>query len=158
MVNAEKCSTAGRKKGKGPLVSFGKFHEYVQLGEDIEEAHELTEKEKALLIQDFKSIKKIEKEEVAELEAIKHFEKKLQELIGDVVYLEGYIQQIESGNSMLKINTSVKELGTKLTKNIEEIENLSGSILDEERKILDLAKHVKQILGTAKKYQKAIFG
>src|SRR3989344_7221179 len=127
------------------IIDFGKFHEYVQTGEEIEKIHELTEQEKNLLIDDFKKIQKVEKEEEVELTAIKHFEKKLQELIENVVYLEGYIQQIEEGNTLLKINGSVKELGARLNENIDEVEKLSQSVLDEERTILGLAKHVRHI-------------
>jgi hypothetical protein len=68
------------------------------------------------------------------------------------------VQQIEEGNAMLKVNTSVKELGEKLAKNMEEVQGLAGSILGEEKKIMGLAKHIKEILGKAKKYQKVIFG
>ena len=140
------------------IIDFGKFHEYAQTGEEIEKIHELTEQEKNLLIDDFKKIQKVEKEEEVEVTAIKHFEKKLQELIENVVYLEGYIQQIEEGNPMLKINLSVKELGGKLVKNIGEVEKLSTSILGEEKKILGLAKHISQVLTKAKRYQSLIFG
>lgn len=146
-----------KSKTRKHVINFGKFHEYVQVGE-IKKLHELTEEEKDLLIKDFKNIKKVEKEEEAELTAIRYFEKKLQELIENVVYLEGYIQQIEEGTPMLKVNTSVKELGDKLVGNIREVETLSGSMLSEEKKILGLAKHIKQILDKAKKYQNIIFG
>jgi hypothetical protein len=158
MGDTKKSSETAGKNEKKHAISFGKFHEYVQIEEDIKEAHELTEKEKTLLIDDFKKLKKLEKEEEAELEVIRNFEKKLQELIRNVVYLEGYIQQIEDGNAMLKVNASVKELGTKLAKNIEDVEKFSASILNEEKKILGLAKHVKRILNTAKKYQNTILG
>lgn len=158
MADSEKSSKKGKREGKNGSIKFGKYHEYVKIEENLKEAHDLTEKEKKLLIDDFKKLKKLEKEEAHELEVIKHFEKRLQELIENVVYLEGYIEQIEQGNSMLKINASVKELGAKLVKNIEEVEKMSQSILDEEKKMMGLAKHVKQILNTAKKYQDAIFG
>lgn len=157
MSNSKKSSTLKRKKEKKLVINFGKFHEHIKIGEEIKKMHELTEEEKKLLIEDFKKIKKVEKEEQAELAAIKHFEKKLQELLENVVFLDGYIQQIEEGNSMLKINPSVKELGNELVKNIEEVEKLSTSILTEEKKILGLAKHVRQILFKAKKYQTIIF-
>lgn len=140
------------------VINFGRYHEHLQIGEEIKKLHQLTEEEKKLLTEDFKRIKKVEKEEEAELAAIKHFEKKLQELLANVVYLDGYIQQIEDGQSMLRINPSVKELGNKLVENIEEIEKLSESMLSEEKKILGLAKHVRQILFKAKKYQSIIFG
>ncbi|HLC96390.1 MAG TPA: hypothetical protein VJH97_03650 [Candidatus Nanoarchaeia archaeon] len=143
---------------KENVIRFGKYHEHVQIDGVIKEAHELTEKEKSYLIQDFKRVKKLEKAEEAELKAIKHFEKKLQELIENVVFLDGYIQQIEEGNTLLKINGSVKELGARLNENIDEVEKLSQSVLDEERKILGLAKHVRHILEKAKRYQALIFG
>lgn len=156
MGNTKKSSRV--KKEKKVVIDFGKFHEHVQIGEEIKKLHELTEEERRLLIEDFKKLKRVEKEEEAELEAIKHFERKLQELIADIVYLEGYIQQIEEGNSMLRINPSVKELGNELVEDISEVEKLSTSMLDEERKMLGLAKHIKQVLNKAKKYQNIIFG
>ena len=154
---SSKISENGKKEGDS-AIKFGKYHEYVQTEDNIKKVHDLTIKEKKLLMDDFKKLKKMENEEIKELEVIRNFEKKLQELIENVVYLEGYIQQIEEGNSMLKINASVKELGAKLAKNIEEVETLSQSILNEENKMVGLAKHVKQILGTAKKYQNTILG
>lgn len=146
------------KKEKKYVINFGKFHEHVQFGKEIKKLHELTEKERKLLIEDFRKAKQIEKEEGTELAAIKLFEKKLQKLIENVVYLEGYIQQIEQGNPMLKINTSVKELGNELVKNTKEVEKLSGSMLKEERKMLGLAKHIKKLLDKAKRFQDIIFG
>jgi uncharacterized protein YoxC len=154
----DKKPESKNKKEGCKQIKFGKFHEYVQFEDQVKELHDLTEKEKNLLVQDFKKLKKIEKEEEAELKALKHFEKRLQDLIENVVYLEGYVQQIEEGNAMLKVNTSVKELGERLTRNMEEVEELAGSILDEEKKIMGLAKHIKQVLGKAKNFQKVIFG
>lgn len=164
MSPAKKSSASKSKKERKVekeaehIINFGRFHEYAQIGEEIEKLHKLTEEEKRLLIDDFKKIKKVETEEEAELEAIRHFEKKLQELLENIVYLDGYVQQIEEGNSMLRINPSVKELGNKLVGSIEEIEKLSQSMLDEEKKILGLAKHVRQVLSKAKKYKSIIFG
>ncbi len=148
---------AKKKAEKKHVINFGKFNEHLQIGGEIKKLHELTETEKKFLIEDFKKLKKLEKEENAELKAIKHFEKKLQELTSNLVYLEGYIQQIEDGNSMLKINPSVKVLGNKLVENIDEVEQLSSSILNEEKKIIGLARHVDQVLNKAKKYQRLIF-
>lgn len=156
MGNTKKSSRV--KKEKKVVIDFGKFHEHAQIGEEIKKLHELTEEERRLLIEDFKKLKRVEREEEAELEAIKHFEGKLQELISDIVYLEGYIQQIEEGNSMLRINPSVKELGNELVEDMSEVEKLSTSMLDEERKMLGLAKHIKQVLNKAKRYQNIIFG
>ena len=144
-------------KSKTHVINFGKFHEHIQLDKKIKTLHKLAEEEKKLLIKDFKEVKGIEKEWGDELGVIRHFEEKLQSLIENVVYLEGYIQQIEDGNSMLKINPSVKELGTKLEKNIEEVEKFSSSLRKEEEKILELAKHVKHILIKAKRYLNVIF-
>jgi len=76
----------------------------------------------------------------------------------NIVFLDGYIKQIEDGQSMLRIDPSVKALGTKLVTNIVEVEKLSESMLSEEKKILHLAKNVKQLLSKAKKYQTIIFG
>jgi hypothetical protein len=145
------------KKPKKHVINFGKFHDQVHLEGEVKELHELTQEEKNLLVGDFKKLVKLEKEEEGELKAIKHFEKELQQLIENVVYLEGYIQEIENGHSMLKLNTSVKELGNKLDDNIKEVEKLSSSLLIEEKKILGLAKHVRQILSKAKKYHGIIF-
>lgn len=155
MVSAKKPNKSKKKK---LAIEFGKFHEYAQTGDEVEIAHELAEEEKRLLMEDFIRINKIEKEEEAELKAIKHFEKKLQDLIENVVYVEGYIEEIKEGHSMLKVNPSVKELGHKLAENIEEVEKLSKSMLNEEKKIFGLAKHVKQVLSKAKHYQSIIFG
>lgn len=158
MAAVKKSAKPGAVSGqKRKAVNFGKFHEYVCIG-DVEQAHELTRKEEELLIADFRKARAIEKKEEAELKAVRHFEQKLQELIANVVYLEGYMQQIEEGNSMLKINPSVKELGAKLTKNMGEVEELSRSILHEEQRVMGLAKHVKKILAKARKYHGLIFG
>ncbi len=146
------------KKGKGHVIDLGQHHEHLDLGAEIKKLHELSEQERKLLVEDFKRIKKVEKEEEAELMAIRHFEHKLQELLENIVYLDGYIKQIEEGQSMLRINPSVKALGSKLVNNIVEVEKLSESMLNEERKILHLAKNVKQLLSKAKKYQTIIFG
>jgi len=146
------------KKETQDKIDLGKYHRHLRLGEEIQKLHKLTEAEKNLLIDDFKKIRKVEKEEQAELGAIKHFEKKLQELMESIIYLEGYILQIEQGHSMLRINPSVKLLGSKLVDSIEEVEKLSRSMLDEEKKIMGLAKNVKQILAKAKSYQNIIFG
>jgi len=143
---------------KKHVIDFGKFHEYIQVGGKPEPAHEVIEKERVLLVKDFKQVKKIEHDVDIEKKALAYFEEKLQELIKSVVYIEGYVQQIETGNEMLKINPSVKELASQLGENIDEVEKLSSSLLDEERKVLDLAKHVKNILDKAKKYQSQIFG
>lgn len=146
------------KKPKKDKIDFGRFHAHVQLGGQLKKTHSVLEEEKKLLIKDFKQFKKIEKDVDVEKEAIEHFEKKLRELIKNVVYIEGYIQQIEEGNEMLKVNTSVKELATQLSGNIKEVEELSSSLLKEEESMLSLAKHIKQILNKAKKYQEEIFG
>lgn len=157
MGKVKRSSRTKNKKEKKQVINFGKFHEYAQAGEEVKELYELTKEERKLLVEDFKKLNKVEKDEEVELEAIKHFEKKLQELIENIVYLEGYIQQIEDGNSMLKINPSVKELGHELAENIKEIEKLSASMLDEEKKKLRLAKHIKQVLTKAKRYHDIIF-
>lgn len=157
-MSPAKKSNAKSKQKKGYLIDFGKYHEHIQSGENVEKLHQLTEEERRLLMDDYKKIKKVEKEEESELAAIKNFEKRLQELVECIVYLEGYIQQIEEGNSMLRINPSVKELGSNLVTKMEEVEKLSESMLNEEKKILGLAKHVNNILSKAKKYQGVIFG
>lgn len=158
MVKNKKASSSKTKKREKSIIDFGRFHEHLQLEEEIEKVHELTEEEVRLLVEDFKKIKKIEQKEEAELTAVRHFEKKLQELLEGIVYLDGYIRQIEEGTSMLRINPSVKALGDRLVQNIGEVEKLSESMLTEEKKILGLAKHVRQLLIKAKKYQKVIFG
>src|SRR3989338_3232501 len=105
--------------------------------EDDDGVYNLLEEEKNLLIKDFREVKKIEAEENAEAAALKHFEAKLQELIKTIIYLEGYVHEIKSGNEMLKINPSVKELGVKLKDLIEEVGVLSKSIMHEEKKIME---------------------
>ena len=140
------------------VIDFGKFYSYIQIEGKPKQAHDVIEEEKELLIKNFKQLKKAEHGVDVEEKAIKYLEKKLQELIKNVVYIEGYVQQIESGNEMLKINPSVKELATNLSQNIEEVEKLSSSLLEEEKKALGLAKHIKQILDKAKSYQKKVFG
>jgi len=147
-----------KQKTKKHVIDLGKHHEHLKLGAEIKKLHQLTDQERKLLVEDFKRIKKVEKEEEAELLAIRHFEKKLQELLENIVFLDGYIKQIEDGQSMLRIDPSVKALGTKLVTNIVEVEKLSESMLSEEKKILHLAKNVKQLLSKAKKYQTIIFG
>ena len=143
---------------KKDVINFGKHHQHIQAEEgDAETAHEVLEKEKELLINDFKQVKKIEHDVDVEKKALKYFEEKLQALIKNIVYIEGYVQQIESGNEMLKINPSVKELGSQLAASIEEVEKLSSSLLNEEKKVLGLAKHVKAVLKKAKEYQNKIF-
>ena len=153
-----KKSIKSNQKTKNHVIDLGKLHCHLQLEDEIKKLHNLTGQEIKLLVEDFRRIKKVEKEEEAELMAVKHFEKKLQELLGNIVYLDGYIKQIEDGQSMLRINPSVKALGTQLVTNIEELEKLSESMLSEEKKILHLAKNVKQLLSRAKKYQTIIFG
>jgi hypothetical protein len=145
-------------RSKKIVIRFGKYHDEVKLGQDIKELHELTEEERELLVRDFNRLKGIEKEEITELSAVRHFEQRLQSLIESVVYLEGYIQEIEEGHEMLRINPSVKELGAKLSANIKDVEKLSASMLSREKKMLGLAKHVNKILSKAKRYERVIFG
>ncbi len=137
-------------------IHLGDYPEYVSLGNKVDAAHELIEEEKRLLVDDYKRIKQLKKEENAEEEAIKHFEKKLHSLIKVVVELEGYTQEIEEGNAILKHNRSVEELGKQLSVSIDEVEKFSQSILDEESKILKLAKRIKSILTKAKRFQELI--
>lgn len=138
---------------KKHTINLGEYPEYVSLGNKVDAAHELLEEEKKLLVEDYQKIKQLEKEEGIEEEAIKHFEKKLHSLIKIVVELEGYVQEIESGNAILKHNRSVEELGKQLSVSIEEVEQFSQSILEEESKILGLAKRIKNILIKAKRFQ-----
>ena len=141
---------------KKQVISFGEYSNYVKVGGKAKEMHELLEKEKELLIKDFKTIQKIEKEENIEEKAVKHFEAKIQQLLETISYLEGYSIEIESGNEMLKHSESVTKLGEKLARGMEEVELLSKSMLDEEKKILELAKCVKQILDQARKCKNII--
>ncbi|MCK4521828.1 MAG: hypothetical protein KAU20_04595 [Nanoarchaeota archaeon] len=145
-------------KNKGPIIDLGEFHTSVYTDIELKRLHKLIDKEKDFLIKDFKKVGNIKEEEDIEKKAIKNFEKKLQSLIETTVYLEGYINEIKSGNEMLKINTSVKHLGNKLIKNINEVEKLSSSMMKEEEKMLKFAKHIKNILKKAKNYQKQVFG
>ena len=142
--------------GKKHIINLGEYPEYVSLGNKVDAAHELLDEEKALLIEDFKKIKQLEKEDDIEEKAIKHFEEKLHALIKTVVEFEGYIQEIESGNAILKHNRSVEELGRQLEKSIEEVEKFSQSIIEEESRILGLAKRIKNILTKAKRFQEII--
>lgn len=145
------------KESKKHVIDFGKFYENLSSEEGAKKLHELTEEEKQLLIEDFKAVREVEKEEESEIIATKHFEERLKELIDSIVYLDGYIQQIEDGNSMLKINNSVKELGEKLVASMQEVEKLSTSMLDEDKKRSGLAKHINQVLSKAKKYHEILF-
>lgn len=138
---------------KKQTIHLGNYPEYVSLGDKIDTVHELLEEEKKLLSDDYKKLKQLESKEDAEEKAIKHFEEKLQALIKTVVELEGYIQEIDEGNAMLKHNRSVEELGKQLAKSMGEVEQFSQSIIEEESKILGLAKRIKSILSKAKKFQ-----
>ena len=139
------------------VIDFGEFADYAQVNDNTKKVHELLDQEKDLIIKDYRELKKVKEAEDVEEKAISHFEKKLRELMTIIAYLEGYVQEIEAGNSMLKHNNSVRNLGEKLSSLTEEVKGLSKSILEEEEKMVKLAKHVQIILGKAKKIQELVF-
>lgn len=141
---------------KKHTIHLGDYPEYVSIEDKVDAAHELLEEEKMLLVDDYAKLKELEKSESIEQEAIKHFEKKLHTLVKTVVQLEGYIQEIQDGNALLKHNRSVEELSKQLSESIADVEQFSRSILDAERNILGLAKRIKNILGKAKQFQDII--
>ena len=143
-------------KGK-KTIDFGEFSEHIQVNDNAKKVHELLDQEKDLIIKDYMELKKVKQAEDVEEKAISHFEKKLKELMTVIAYLEGYVEEIEAGNALLKHNNSVRHLGEKLSILTEEVKSLSKSILGEEEKMVKLAKHIQIILGKAKKIQDLVF-
>ena len=136
-------------------IDFGENHGHASVDE-VKRVHRLLDEEKRLIVQDYLEVKKLEEEENIEAIAIDHFEELLQAILKTITYMEGYIKQLKDGDTMLKADDNVKQLANELKKLSSELEPLSKSLVREEEKRTQLAKHVKIILEKARKYQDLI--